>query len=154
MSPTEKTQIGQTGGFVCCTKTIRDVLFNLARTFVYSTALSVPTVVGARVAVELGVGEEGRRRREWLWRVVRGCGGGSPIVLVRVQDEERLAEVMGMLEQMGVKVGGIRPPTVVGCRVRMSLGYVGGMRVQELVGMVEKVRGVCLGVGLEGRSRL
>jgi len=132
-------QVGQTGGFVCCSRIVRDVLFNLARTFVYSTALSVPTVVGARVAIELGTGREGDRRRAWLWRAVRACGGTSPILLLPARDEAALEAVRARMEAEGARVGAIRPPTVTGCRVRMSVCYVEGVGAAE----VARWRGRC-----------
>ena len=106
------------------------------------------------MAIEVGVGEEGRRRREWLWRVVRGCGGTSPIVVVGVRDEAALAEVVRAVEGMGVRVGGMRPPTVVGCRVRMSLGWVEGVGVEEVVAVVGRVMRRVEEVGGRGLSRL
>ncbi len=127
-----KLQVGQTGGFVCCTRVIRDALFNLARTFVYSTALSVPTVAGARVAIELGTGQEGHRRRAWLWRAVRACGGRSQILLLPTRDEATLEAIREQMEAEGARVGAIRPPTVANCRVRMSLCFVEGVEPAEM----------------------
>ena len=126
---------------MCCAAVVRDALFNLARTFVYSTALGVPTVVGARAAIEIGVGAEGNRRRAWLWRVVRACGGTSPILVAGVRDEGALEVARARLEADGVRVGAIRPPTVAACRVRMSLCYGCCGRGEEFLSVEE------LGVG-------
>ena len=84
------------------------------------------------MAIELGIGQEGARRRAWLWRAVRACGGNSPILLLPARDEAALEAVRARMEAEGARVGAIRPPTVAGCRVRMSVCYVEGVEPGEV----------------------
>jgi 8-amino-7-oxononanoate synthase len=113
--------IGQTGGFVCCCRELRDVLFNRARPFVYSTALGVPTVVGARKAIQIARGPEGDRRRRTLRKAARRAGAQSPIIVVPCTDEATLQRGRDVLRKEGALVGAIRPPTVPTCRFRLSI---------------------------------
>jgi 8-amino-7-oxononanoate synthase len=58
--------LGSAGGFVAGDQTLRDILINRARTFIYTTALPPPVAAAAGAALELVASNEGERRRSLL----------------------------------------------------------------------------------------
>jgi len=124
--------LGVYGAFVATTPAIAKLLWNRARSLVFSTAL--PPMISAAVlaAVEVVRSSEGDARRRTLaerarqWRGrVRGLGGhdDSAIAPLIVGDDQRAMEISARLFERRVFVQGIRYPTVpeATARLRMSL---------------------------------
>lgn len=123
---------GSFGAFVATTRSVADLLWNRARSLVFSTGMPPSVAAATRAALEIIRGGEGRERRARLATnasTLRGfiprAGGAeaSAIAPVLIGDEgETMACTRRMLED-GVFVQGIRPPTVpVGTsRLRISL---------------------------------
>lgn len=140
---------GLQGAFVCATHEIRALLWNRARSFVFSTGLAPVLARGAlerlvlvRSASErrrsvLSMSEELRRRFSQLGSVV----GFGPIVPVVLGDGARALEVQRRLILAGVLVGAIRPPTVpVGTsRLRVVGGFVPEPQRAALLANVDDV---------------
>lgn len=119
--------VGAQGGFVACSRAMKQLLISTARGQVYSTALPLPVVAAAAAA--LTAAREEPWRREALWERVQqlsdltGLRCGSPIVSLHVGGEaEALAASAALLAQ-GFHVPAIRPPTVPHgtCRLRVAL---------------------------------
>jgi 8-amino-7-oxononanoate synthase len=108
--------IGSVGGFVATSARAREWLLNVARPFVFTTALPAPVVAAALAAVRVARATPRLRERVW-WRVselsealVRPLE--APIAPVRVGDEWRALEASRSLLDAGFHVTAIRPPTV------------------------------------------
>ncbi|MDP6366108.1 MAG: 8-amino-7-oxononanoate synthase [Nitrospinota bacterium] len=116
------------GAFACSEGEVIDYLVNLARTFIYSTALPPAALAAAGAALDLAAGEEGDRRRERLAALCRRFRAGIerigfeappvvdsaevPIFPIIVGDA---AEALALADHMlaaGVFLLAIRPPTV------------------------------------------
>ena len=124
--------LGGFGAFVATTPAIAGLLWNRARSLVFSTAL--PGMVCAAIvrAVEIVRGSEGEDRRQRLARharavrarveVVRG-NEDSAIVPAILGDDREAMRVSSTLLDAGVLAQAIRPPTVpVGtARLRVAL---------------------------------
>jgi 8-amino-7-oxononanoate synthase len=132
--------LGSQGGFVCGRRALIDGLVNRARPYVYSTALAPPPAAAARRAVRVVVGEPERRRhllalaaalRDGL-RAAGWSDGGSrcQVVPVIVGEASAAVELSARLEEHGLLVPAIRPPSVPAgtARLRVSLtaGHTGG----------------------------
>lgn len=110
------------GGFVAGTSDLCDLLRNRARSFVFSTAPSPANVAAARAALRLVDAEPHRRKqlhenqkrlrsalRESEWSVPEG---ETPILPVSVGNGAQALAFSQTMEDLGVYVPAIRPPTV------------------------------------------
>ena len=133
--------LGAYGAFVATTSAIARLLWNRARSLVFSTAL--PPVIAAAViaAIEIvrsGEGEDRRRAlaeraRQWRGRV-RGLGGhdDSAIAPLIVGDDQRVMEISARLFERRVFVQGIRYPTVPEGTARLRTSLHANQTAQDL----------------------
>jgi 7-keto-8-aminopelargonate synthetase-like enzyme len=125
--------LGAQGGFMCGSRRLVDWLVNHARPYIFSTALAPPAAAAARRAVAIVVKEPERRRHlldlaALLRDQLRGAGfpaSGSrcQIVPVVIGDSRAAVELSARLEEDGLLVPAIRPPSVPEgtARLRISL---------------------------------
>lgn len=124
--------LGTFGAFAATTRAVADLLWNRARTLVFSTGLPPSVAASTIAALEIVRGTDGDQRRKTLaaharaFRSIVTVAGGapeSPIAPVRVDDDQRVMQLTARLLDERVFVQGIRPPTVpVGTsRLRVSL---------------------------------
>lgn len=125
--------LGCFGAFIAGSADLIEVLVQLCRPYVYSTAL--PPAVAAATRAGLGViGREPQRRGHLLALIHQFRAGArqrgvpvldshTPIQPVLVGHEQRTMELAGLLARQGFWVGAIRPPTVPegSSRLRISL---------------------------------
>lgn len=116
---------GALGGFVAGPTALVDLLVNLARPYIFTTAPSPADAAAALAAIGIVTSPEGERLRARLRHhvdVVRP-GHRSPIIPVVLGDEARAIAASHELLAAGLFVPAIRPPTVpVGtCRLRIAL---------------------------------
>lgn len=107
--------LGSLGGFVAGPQMVVDLLVNLARPYIFTTALSPADAAAALAALAVLRSVEGEtlvaRLRSLVARVA-GPGHPSPIVPVVLGSEERALEASATLLRHGLWVPAIRPPTV------------------------------------------
>ncbi|HVU83039.1 MAG TPA: 8-amino-7-oxononanoate synthase [Rhodanobacteraceae bacterium] len=123
--------LGCAGAFVAGSRTLIEGLTQFARTFVYTTAMPPALAAAAREAVRIAREEEWRRER--LRALVAQFRAGAaqlglplmesrsaiqPIVL---GDAERAVAASRALEQSGLLVTAIRPPTVPAGKARLRI---------------------------------
>lgn len=117
--------LGSLGGFVACSAAVRDLLVNVARPFIFTTALSPADAGAARAAVEVVTGPEGDALRTRLRAHVDRLAPGhpSPIVPVVLGSEDAAVAAADALLAQGLLVPAIRPPTVPSgtSRLRVTL---------------------------------
>jgi 8-amino-7-oxononanoate synthase len=125
--------LGAQGGFVCGSRQLVDWLVNAARPYVFSTALAPPIAAAARRAVALVQQEPERRRRLLhLSALLRGeletvghpgTSSACQIVPVFIGSSRAAVRVSRKLEERGILVPAIRPPSVPEgtARLRISL---------------------------------
>lgn len=118
--------IGAQGGFVACSATRRSWLLNVARSYIFSTALPAPVVAAARAALQTA--SDGVLRAQ-LWQRVAQLSTAlnrslvSPIVPILLYHEDAAVAASHALLEAGFHVTPIRPPTVPPgtCRLRVAL---------------------------------
>ena len=123
--------LGSFGGFVACSASMRDLLVNRARAFIYSTALP-PAAVGAALG-SLDVlrrnphmGEELLRRAAHLRELLRPEGidmgkSTTQIIPITVGSSATAMALAEALRGQGILVVAVRPPTVPEGTARLRL---------------------------------
>lgn len=114
--------LGSFGGFVACTRELREFLINSSRPFIYTTAMPI-TLAAANIEALRIVSAEGEAMRQKLAGLVRtlrtklGAAGFEPkgehhIVPIMVGDESKALQYSEILENQGMLVHPMRYPTV------------------------------------------
>ncbi|QYG91382.1 aminotransferase class I/II-fold pyridoxal phosphate-dependent enzyme [Iamia sp. SCSIO 61187] len=106
--------LGALGGFVACSTAVRDLLVNVARPFIFTTALSPADAAAAHAALGVVRSPEGDALRARLRAHVDRLAPGHPSPIVPVvlgPEDAALATAEDLLAQ-GLLVPAIRPPTV------------------------------------------
>lgn len=132
--------VGTLGGFVACSKSVRDWLWHSARTQVFSTAL--PPAICAAAAKSFELIRDEPQRRMHLWTLSadfrqRMAGwlstdGEGPIVPIRVEQPEDTQTLSAELLKGGFLVGAIRPPTVPHGSSRLRICMTAGCDESEV----------------------
>jgi 8-amino-7-oxononanoate synthase len=138
--------LGAQGGFVCGSRVLIGWLINVARPYIFSTALAPPIAAAAREAVRLVEKEPERRRhlialarrlREDLAALgftVRGSG--VPIVPVIVGDPRAAVRLSRALQERGLLVPAIRPPSVPEGTARLRISLTAGHTNEDVTRLV------------------
>ncbi len=147
---------GAAGGFAAGPASLREVLVNRARTFIYTTALPPPIAAAASAGLQLMQGPEGGVRRraldahrvalaEGLHRLGLQSGAPpGPIVPVVLGSEARALAASATLRRLGLFVPAIRPPTVppgtARLRVTLSAAHTADDVLRLTAGLAEALR--------------
>ncbi len=134
--------LGSYGAYVLCGETMAKYLINSARTLIFSTALSPPSVGAALAALEL-LREQPRRveKLQRNGRVLREAlaeagmpleEGHTPIVPLIVGDAETAVAASERALERGIFAPAIRPPTVPAGTSRLRLAVMASHTKSEL----------------------
>jgi 8-amino-7-oxononanoate synthase len=114
--------IGTSGGFITGTKAFISYLINVSRSFIYSTAPPPAMAAAAQAALHLIQDEPERRVRLWqnrehMYQSLKAMGchmtqTQSPILPIIVNDPQLAITMSNGLQQQGIFIPAIRPPTV------------------------------------------
>jgi len=125
--------LGSVGGFVAGPRAAIEMLINAGRSFIYTTALPAAASAAALAALAIVQRDAALRRRvmalgehvrKELGAMGYDCGDSStPIVPVILGTAEAAVAASKKLEEQGLLVPAIRPPTVApnSARLRISL---------------------------------
>lgn len=132
--------IGTLGGFVACSRSVRDWLWHAARTQVFSTAL--PPVICAAAAESFRIIQEQPEQRRHLHALSQEIrelltgqpapAGDGPIVPVRVGEPKKVLRLAAKLLERGFLVGAIRPPTVPRGTSRLRICLTAACRSDDI----------------------
>jgi glycine C-acetyltransferase/8-amino-7-oxononanoate synthase len=134
--------LGSYGAYVLCGETMANYLVNSARTLIFSTALSPPSVAAALAALEL-LREQPRRveKLQRNGRVLRGAlaeagvpvdEGDTPIVPLIVGEAQTAVAASDRALERGIFAPAIRPPTVPSGTSRLRLAVMASHTKSEL----------------------
>lgn len=124
---------GTQGGFVAGSDELIESLIQFARTYIYSTAMPAAIAVATLASLEIVRGEEWRRQhlRDLVAQFRDGArqlglqllDSATPIQPVVIGDEHSTLAMSAALEQDGLLITAIRPPTVPtgSSRLRVTL---------------------------------
>lgn len=126
--------LGSLGGFVACSAPVADLLVNVARTAIFTTALSPADAAAALAALRIVRSDEGagllHTLRDHIDRV--RPGHRSPIVPIVLGSEERALAGAAQLLEKGLLVPAIRPPTVAHGTSRLRVTLCATHRPDEI----------------------
>lgn len=151
MTGTLSKALGGYGGFVACSKNAREYLINTSRQFIFSTALP-PASVAAGIAAlgiikkEPGLGKRLLDAAAFLHGLLKNAGlnlgpFGSQIIPVMVGENERAVKMAAALNEQGLYIRAIRPPTVPPgtARLRISVTLAHEKKdLEKAAGMIIK----------------
>ncbi|KAH7557382.1 hypothetical protein JRO89_XS11G0136400 [Xanthoceras sorbifolium] len=104
------------GGFIACSKRWKQFIQSRGRSFIFSTASTIPIAAAAHAAVIVAKKETWRRRAIWNrvrdFHALTGISISSPIISLIVGSEEKALQASRHLLKSGFHVTAIRPPTV------------------------------------------
>ena len=120
--------IGSYGGFVCGKKNLIDFLINRCRTQIYTTGLP-PSVLAASIkAIKIIINspkliKKPLENATYFSNLFGLKNPKSSIVPVILNHESRVINACKYLENKGILVGGIRPPTVPKNTSRLRIAF-------------------------------
>lgn len=142
--------LGTQGGFVCGSRKLIDWLVNCARPYIFSTALAPPIAAAARRAVQIGEAEPERRKQvltlaeklrlQLLDMGYPETGSKCQIVPVIVGEPEKTVRLSKQLEDEGLLVPAIRPPSVPPGTSRLRISLTAGHTEEDVERLVAALR--------------
>lgn len=136
--------LGSFGAFAATSAAIADLLWNRARTFVFSTGLPPSVAASVLAALEIVRGAEGEGRRRTLAASARELRahvpalGGAPdsaIAPLFVGDDQVVMQLTARMLEARIYVQGIRPPTVPEGTARLRVSLSSGHTNSELAAL-------------------
>jgi 8-amino-7-oxononanoate synthase len=134
--------IGTGGAFVAADELVIETLIQQARSYVYTTAQ--PPAIAAATLVSLELVENEQWRRDKLQQLIQQFRQGAeqlglelmpsmtPIQPVIIGDDKQALEIGARLEQQGILVGVIRPPTVPKNTARLRITFSAAHTEQDV----------------------
>ncbi len=150
--------LGSYGGFVGCSDDARQFLINKARTFIYSTALPPPCIGSAREAIAIVSSQPEMAARlldnaRTFHSILSASGLHMPpfesqIVPVLVGANQKAVDFSARLNERGLAVRAIRPPTVPPGTARVRLSITLQLSGKQLEGAALAITEAAKEVGL------
>jgi 8-amino-7-oxononanoate synthase len=153
--------LGSFGAFAATSRAVAQLLWNRARSLVFSTGLPPSVAAASRAAVEIVRGVDGERRRQVLADHARRfrdrvptAGGAtqSPISPIVIGGDREVMSCTEALLAQGLFVQGIRPPTVPPGTARLRVGLSASHSEQQLEMLVTSLYNAMRRQGLEWRT--
>jgi 8-amino-7-oxononanoate synthase len=124
--------LGSSGGYICGSRALIDLLVNRARSFVFSTAPVPGAAAAATAAIQFIRSKSGATRCDLLWKRVRKFNSEfeirnsnflGAIVPILIGNETKAIEAAARLYKQGIFIPAIRYPTVArgAARLRVTL---------------------------------
>jgi len=124
--------LGASGGYICGSRKLIDLLINRARSFIFSTAPVPAAAAAAAAAIGLVQSHAGEERRRLLWQrvnelraklAISDSNWASAIIPILVGDEMKAMKLAAALRAQGLFIPAIRYPTVArgSARLRVTL---------------------------------
>lgn len=140
--------VGSYGGYIACSKELRELVINKSRAFTYTTALP-PAVIGSIMGAfevlesEQDLGTRLIENSEYIRNILKNAGldtglSTTQIIPVIIGDSEKTRALSMRLKDKGVLCVAIRPPTVPKgtARLRLSVTLAHSKEVLKKVAQI------------------
>lgn len=136
--------LGALGGFVAGTRATVDLLVNIARPYIFTTALSPVDTAAALAALQVVTSAEGAELCARLASHVDRVAPGhlTPIVAVVLGSEQAAQRASAQLLEQGIWVPAIRPPTVPDGSSRLRVTLSAAHRDEEVDRLIAALAGL------------
>ena len=147
--------LGVSGGYICASRVMIELLVNRARSFIFSTAVPPLLAAAATAAVQFVASPEGDERRKALWQNIRHLEkglrkidpeypvAGSAILPWIVGNEEDALLLARSLYDEGFYVPAIRFPTVARGRARLRITVNARHTTEQIEALLEVLARLC-----------
>ena len=145
--------LGASGGYICGSRRLVDLLVNKARSFIFSTAPIPAAAAAAAAGLRLAQSETGSGLCRALWqqihRFTEHSGGSlgaeapssaSAIIPLIIGDERRTLEVAASLRRQNLFVPAIRYPTVARGKARLRVTLTAKHTSVEIDALLQALR--------------
>ncbi len=134
--------IGSSGGYICGSRALIDLLINRARPFIFSTAPVPAAAAAATAGVRIIASEGGQERRRQLLSNIAAVakhreGPGGAIIPVMIGDELKAMEISAALVAKGIYIPAVRFPTVAHGQARLRLTLTAAHTQAEIDLLIE-----------------
>ena len=124
--------LGASGGYICGSRTLIDLLVHRARSFIFSTAPVPAAAAAATAGIRIVQSQTGKSLKEKLWARVREFQSAighrssaipSAIIPLIIGDEAKAVDLAAKLREQKIFIPAIRFPTVAhgAARLRVTL---------------------------------
>lgn len=139
--------LGSSGGYICGSRALIDLLVNRARSFIFSTAPVPAAAASAIAALDVLRSSEGEQRRVHLWSLVDQLKNAligltrsvpvvqSAIIPMLVGDENEAVALAAQLRERGFFIPAIRYPTVARGAARLRLTVTASHTAEDIVAL-------------------
>ena len=142
--------LGLSGGYLCSTRPVIDLLINKARSFIYSTAPPAATAAAALVAINLIADDEWKQLREALRSNIDQVTTAidqiqesqSPILPLIVGSSESALDLSARLYDDGILIPAIRYPTVPRDQARLRITLSAVHNSEQIDQLIETLRSI------------
>ncbi|MEO7933283.1 MAG: 8-amino-7-oxononanoate synthase [Chthoniobacterales bacterium] len=147
--------LGVSGGYICASRVMIELLVNRARSFIFSTAVPPMLAAAATAAVNFVASPEGDERRKALWQNIRHLekalrkidpnypAAGSAILPWIVGGEEDALLLARSLFEEGFHVPAIRYPTVAKGAARLRITVNALHTTEQIDALCEALARLC-----------
>ena len=133
--------LGASGGFICGSRALIDLLVNRARSFIFSTAPVPAAAAAAIAAIHFVQSDKGEARRRTLSARVgelqsaignRQSKIPGAIIPILIGDERKTVEAAAALRDQGIFIPAIRHPTVARGKARLRVTLTAAHTTEEV----------------------
>lgn len=119
--------VGSLGGYVAGDKILIDYLRNFAKSAIYSTALPASVLAASLASLKIikkkNLGAKALKNAQFFCELMKLPKPQSAIVPIILGDNKKVLEVAKKVEQQGMLISAIRPPTVEAGKARLRITF-------------------------------
>jgi len=141
--------LGASGGYICGSRALVDLLVNRARSFIFSTAPAPAAAAAATAGIRLVQSGEGKARCRSLWQIVKqldsklkaqNAKNSSAIIPLFFGDEAKAVEAAANLRAQNIFIPAIRYPTVARGHARLRITLTAAHRPEDVLELLAALK--------------